>query len=73
MLFHAIYQERCAYDYCMQWYYFNFTAGSTIYVHGNNARPQVIGCSIIDSENVGIFVNNGAQVHVTRELTGDVK
>ena len=43
--------------------YFTFIAGSTIYVNGNNARPHVIGCSIADSENVGIFVNNGAQVN----------
>ena len=43
--------------------YFSFIAGSTIYVNGNNARPRVIGCSIADSENVGIFVNNGAQVN----------
>ena len=37
------------------------TAGSTVYVHGQNARPRVINCSITDSKNVGIFVNDNAQ------------
>ena len=40
------------------------SAGSTIYVHGQNARPRVINCCINDSENVGIFVNNNAQVRL---------
>ena len=39
-----------------------FSAGSTIYVHGKNARPRVINCSVTDSENGGIFVNDNAQV-----------
>lgn len=38
------------------------SAESTVYVHGQNARPRVINCSITNSENVGIFVNNNAQV-----------
>ncbi|XP_028393025.1 F-box only protein 11-like isoform X2 [Dendronephthya gigantea] len=36
-------------------------AGSTVYVHGQTARPRVINCSITDSENVGIFINNNGQ------------
>ena len=41
-----------------------FSAGSTVYVHGKNARPRVIDCSITNSENVGIFIDNYAQVTV---------
>jgi hypothetical protein len=39
-----------------------FSAGSTVYVHGKNAKPRVINCFLTDSENVGIFVDNNAQV-----------
>ncbi|KXJ14961.1 F-box only protein 11 [Exaiptasia diaphana] len=36
-------------------------AGATVYVHGKTARPVVSNCVISDSENVGIFVTDGAQ------------
>ena len=39
-----------------------FLAGATVYVHGKTARPVVSNCVISDSENVGIFVTDGAQV-----------
>ena len=37
-------------------------AGATVYVHGRGARPTLSQCVISDSENVGIFVTDGAQV-----------
>jgi len=37
------------------------TAGATVFVHGRGARPTVSQCLISDSENVGIFVTDGAQ------------
>lgn len=37
-------------------------AGATVYVHGKNTRPVISKCVIADSENVGIFVTDGAQV-----------
>jgi hypothetical protein len=37
-----------------------FSAGSTISVHGKNASPRVINCSITNSETVGI--NDNEQV-----------
>lgn len=36
-------------------------AGATVYVHGRGARPTLSQCVISDSENVGIFVTDGAQ------------
>ena len=39
-----------------------FVAGATVYVHGRGARPTLSQCVISDSENVGIFVTDGAQV-----------
>ena len=38
-------------------------AGATVFVHGRGARPTVSQCLISDSENVGIFVTDGAQVN----------
>ena len=40
-------------------------AGATVYVHGRGARPTLSQCFISDSENVGIFVTDGAQVGKT--------
>ena len=37
-------------------------AGATVYVHGRGARPTLSQCVISDSENVGVFVTDGAQV-----------
>jgi len=37
------------------------SAGATVYVHGRGARPTLSECLISDSENVGIFVTDGAQ------------
>ena len=37
-------------------------AGATVYVHGRGARPTLSQCIISDSENVGVFVTDGAQV-----------
>ena len=37
-------------------------AGATVYVHGKGARPTLSQCIISDSENVGVFVTDGAQV-----------
>lgn len=37
------------------------TEGATVYVHGKGARPTLSQCLISDSENVGIFVTDGAQ------------
>lgn len=39
-----------------------FIAGATVYVHGKGTRPVVSNCYIPDSENVGIFVTDSAQV-----------
>ncbi|KAK2551742.1 F-box only protein 11 [Acropora cervicornis] len=36
-------------------------SGATVFVHGRGARPTVSQCLISDSENVGIFVTDGAQ------------
>ncbi|KAJ7350145.1 F-box only protein 11 [Desmophyllum pertusum] len=36
-------------------------AGATIYVHGRGARPTLSNCLISNSENVGIFITDGAQ------------
>ena len=46
------------------WWCFVFflVAGATVYVHGRGARPTLSQCVISDSENVGIFVTDGAQV-----------
>ena len=38
-------------------------AGATVFVHGRGARPTVSQCLISDSENVGVFVTDGAQVN----------
>lgn len=38
-------------------------AGATVFVHGRGARPTMSQCLISDSENVGIFVTDGAQVN----------
>ena len=41
------------------------SAGATVFVHGRGARPTVSQCLISESENVGIFVTDGAQVNKT--------
>ena len=43
-----------------------FVAGATVFVHGRGARPTLSHCLISDSENVGIFVTDGAQVEKAR-------
>ena len=40
----------------------NILGGSAVYIHGQNARPRVISCAIIDCENVGISIDKNAQV-----------
>ena len=45
-----------------------FVAGATVYVHGRGARPTLSQCLITDSENVGIFVTDGAQVRIIRQV-----
>ena len=39
-----------------------FSDGATLYVHGKGAKPRVSKCLIRDSENVGLFVTDEAQV-----------
>ncbi|XP_074628345.1 uncharacterized protein LOC141886183 isoform X2 [Acropora palmata] len=39
----------------------SLSTGATVFVHGRGARPTVSQCLISDSENVGIFVTDGAQ------------
>ena len=46
---------------------FLFIAGATVYVHGRGARPTLSKCFISDSENVGIFITDDAQV---RNISG---
>ena len=53
------------------WFYFFFIAGATVYVHGRGARPTLSKCFISDSENVGIFITDDAQVRNNPQFTAN--
>ncbi|XP_065051741.1 F-box only protein 11-like [Rhopilema esculentum] len=37
------------------------TSSSAIFVHGDGGKPKVARCKVVECENVGIFVTDGAQ------------
>ena len=45
---------------------------AAIYVHGNETSPKILQCKITDSNNVGLFVSDGARgVYEDNEICGN--
>ena len=53
------------------WFLFLFIAGATVYVHRGGARTTLSKCFISDSENVGIFITDDAQVRNNPKFTSN--